>query len=115
VAAIFKGESGQYMPDASYVSLDDGQIVGAVIITHWMGMPLVAEVGVWKERRGRGLGRALLQAAMNRLADRGESRLALYVTVGNDPAISLYRSMGFAQVGGQSVTARLESADDSQR
>ena len=108
VAGLFKGDSGQYMPDASYVALEDGRIIGAVLITHWMGMPLVAELGVAKERRGRGLGRALLQAAMNRLAGRDEARLALYVTVGNNPAVALYRSMGFVQVGGQSVTARLE-------
>ena len=45
---------------------------------------------------------------MGRLAGRDELRLALYVTVGNDAAIALYRSMAFVQVGGQSVTARLE-------
>src|SRR5439155_341681 len=70
--------------------------------------PLVAELGVAKDRRGRGLGRALLETAMGRLAGREEPRLALYVTVGNDPAIALYRSMDFSQAGGQSVTARLE-------
>ncbi len=108
VAGLFKGDSGQFMPDASYVALEGDRMVGAILITHWMGMPLVAELGVAKDRRGRGLGRALLQAAMGRLAGRDEPRLALYVTIGNDPAIALYRSMDFAQVGGQSVTARLE-------
>ena len=96
------------MPDASYVNLEGPRIAGAILVTHWMGMPLVAELGVAKERRGKGIGRALLQAAMNRLEGLGEPRLALYVTVGNDPAVALYRSMGFLQVGGQSVTARLD-------
>ncbi len=109
VAALFKGESGQYMPDASYVALDDARIVGAILVTHWLGTPLVAELGVAKDRRGKGLGRSLLQTAMNRLATRDETRLALYVTLGNDPAIGLYRSMGFEPVGGQSVTGRMES------
>jgi ribosomal protein S18 acetylase RimI-like enzyme len=45
---------------------------------------------------------------MNRLAGLDVPRLALYVTLGNDPAVSLYRSLGFAQIGGESVTARLE-------
>jgi len=72
-------------------------------------MPLVAELAVAKDRRGRGIGRALLEAAMGRLAGRDEPRVALYVTVGNDPATNLYRSIGFTQVGGQSVTSRLES------
>ncbi len=109
VAGLFKGDSGQYMPDASYVVLEGDRIVGAILITHWMGMPLVAELGVAKDRRGRGLGRALLQASMHRLAAREEPRIALYVTVGNDPAIALYRQTDFVQVGGKSVTARLES------
>ena len=108
VAGLFKGDSGQYMPDASYVALEGGRIVGAILITHWMGMPLVAELGVAKDHRGKGLGRGLLQASMHRLAARDEPRLALYVTIGNDPAIALYRKMGFVQVGGESVTARLE-------
>jgi ribosomal protein S18 acetylase RimI-like enzyme len=109
VGGLFKGDSGQYMPDVSYVVLEGDRMVGAILVTHWMGTPLVAELGVAKDRRGRGIGRALLEAAMSRLASRDEPRLALYVTVGNDPAIRLYRSLGFAQVGGQSVTARLEA------
>lgn len=108
VTGLFKGDSGQYMPDASYVILEGDRIVGAILITHWMGMPLVAELGVAKDRRGKGLGRALLQASMHRLAAREEPRIALYVTIGNDPAIALYRQVDFVQVGGQSVTARLE-------
>jgi len=108
VTGLFKGDSGQYMPDASYVALEGSRIVGAILITHWMGMPLVAELGVAKDHRGKGFGRGLLQASMHRLAARDEPRLALYVTIGNDPAIALYRKMGFVQVGGESVTARLE-------
>ena len=108
VGGLLKGDSGRFMPDASFVGMEGTGIAGAILLTHWMGMPLVAELGVAKGQRGRGLGRGLLQAAMNRLEGLGERRLALYVTIGNDPAVALYRSAGFAQVGGQSVTARLE-------
>jgi len=108
VGGLFKGDSGRYMPDVSYVALEGDRIVGAILVTHWMGAPLVAELGVAKDRRRKGLGRALLEATMHRLAYLDEPGLSLYVTVGNDPAISLYRSLEFAQVGGQSVTARLD-------
>jgi len=108
VGGLFKGDSGRFMPDASYVALEGDRIVGAILVTEWMGMPLVAELGVAKARRGQGVGRSLLEAVMNRLAGLDQPRLALYVTLGNDPAVSLYRSLGFAQVGGESVTARLE-------
>lgn len=109
VAGLLKGDSGRFMPDASYVTLDAGQIVGAILITHWMGMPLVSELGVATSHRGKGLGRTLLEASMGRLASLGESRLGLYVTIDNDPAVGLYHSMDFVQTGGASVTARLEA------
>jgi len=85
------------MPDVSYVALEGDRIVGAILVTHWMGAPLVAELGVAKDRRRKGLGRALLEATMHRLAYLDEPGLSLYVTVGNDPAISLYRSLEFAR------------------
>lgn len=109
VAGLLKGDSGRFMPDASYVDLEGGRIFGAILVTHWMGMPLVAELAVAADHRRRGIGRALLVASMGRLAGLGESRIALYVTLGNDPAIALYRSQGFVQVGGRSVTTRLEA------
>src|SRR5256884_7514191 len=64
VAGLFKGDSGQFMPDASHVALVGDRIVGAILITHWMGMPLGAELGVAKDRRVLGLVRALLDTAM---------------------------------------------------
>jgi ribosomal protein S18 acetylase RimI-like enzyme len=109
VTGLLKGDSGRFMPDASYVVLEADRIVGAILVTDWMGMPLVAELGVAPDVRRRGLGRALLEASMSRLAGLGEPRIALYVTLGNDPAIALYRSLHFVQVGGQSVTSRLEA------
>ena len=42
---------------------------------------------------------------MNALVDLGYDRLGLYVTVGNGPALALYTSLGFTQVGGRSVSA----------
>ncbi len=108
ITGLLKGEVGRFMPEASFVAVDAGRIVGAILMSHWMGMPLVAEVGVSKDRRGKGLGRGLLQAASSRLAALGEPVWALYVTLGNDNAIGLYRSLGFVQSGGQTVTAHLE-------
>lgn len=109
IIGILKGtEAGRFMPDASFVILESDRVVAAILVNHWMGMPLVADLAVAKDRRGRGFGRTLVRAAMDRLAQVGEPRLALYTTIGNDPAIALYTALGFAQVGGRSVTARLQ-------
>jgi len=107
IAGLLKGDSGRFLPQASFVSMEGESIVGGILVTHWMGMPLIAELGVAMDRRGRGLGRALLETASSRLAGMGEPRWSLYVTAGNDPAIRLYGSMDFATVGGRAVTARL--------
>jgi ribosomal protein S18 acetylase RimI-like enzyme len=45
---------------------------------------------------------------MNALVDLGYDRLALYVTIGNDPAVHLYESMGFRKEGARNVNAVLE-------
>ena len=52
-------------------------------------------VGVHPDAAGRGLGRALLLAGMERLRDRGCTSVTLYVEAHNTPAVNLYRSLGF--------------------
>jgi len=111
ISGILRGETGRFMPEASFVSLDDGTLAGAILVSHWMGSPLVAELGVSTDHRRRGIARALAAAASTRLATLEEPRWALYVTLGNEPAIALYRGFGFTQAGGQTVTARLPAPD----
>ncbi len=45
--------------------------------------------------RGAGVGERLVQAVFEEAVARGRSRVVLEVTEGNDPAIGLYRRMGF--------------------
>lgn len=106
--SIWKGASGTYLPLASWLTREDDEIVGASLASKWMGTPLLAELGVRKDRRGRGIARALLTATTNALVDLGHDVLALYVTLGNDDAIHLYETQGFRQVGARTVTAALE-------
>lgn len=105
VTGIWKGDSGGYLPRASWAAKDDMGLTGVALTTEWMGAPLLAELGVRKDRRGQGLGRALVLATLGALADLGHDRLGLYVTVGNDPAMGLYEGLRFRQVGGRTVTA----------
>ncbi len=107
ITGILRGESGRFMPDASFVSLDGTRLAGAILVTDWMESPLIAEIGVAADHRRRGIARALLSAASTRLASVGLGRWALYVTVGNGPAIALYRGFGFDRAGGATVTATL--------
>jgi mycothiol synthase len=52
-------------------------------------------VGVSPDRQGEGIGRTLVEAGLNRLAESGIRESNLYVEADNEPAVRLYRSYGF--------------------
>jgi ribosomal protein S18 acetylase RimI-like enzyme len=109
VTSIWKGESGTYLPLGSWLPRDaGGALLGASLASLFMGTPLISELAVRRDARGKGLGRSLMIATTNALVDLGYDRLALYVTIGNDPAIRLYEDLGFRRVGARSVSATLE-------
>jgi len=71
---------------------------------------LIWGVYVRAERRGEGLGCALLHAAID--AARGRvDRLWLSVTVGNAPALALYRAAGFSIYGTEPAALRVDGVD----
>lgn len=55
-------------------------------------------VVVAPERRGRGIGRALVEAGLAWVAGRGADRVLLEVEHDNAPALALYRGLGFAEL-----------------
>jgi ribosomal protein S18 acetylase RimI-like enzyme len=101
--------------DVVLVYEDDGRILGYAQIAdanfpevkHQPGDQLLDRLYVDPDAHGRGIGRRLLQAAMQhpRLARAG--RVFLQVMSDNHRAVSLYRSVGFEAVG----TTRLGVGD----
>jgi ribosomal-protein-alanine N-acetyltransferase len=67
-----------------YVSLDEGEITN---------------VAVGERFRGRGIGRALVEAACSYAAGHSLFRIVLEVRVSNADAIALYRHCGFERIG----------------
>jgi ribosomal protein S18 acetylase RimI-like enzyme len=59
----------------------------------------LARVAIAPAARGRGWGRELVGAAIDRAAELGFRRLTLKVYVDNEPARRLYRSVGFSELG----------------
>lgn len=55
----------------------------------------IQNVGVVPEHRGFGLGRAVVLKCLSGFRDSGLSRVYLEVTSSNEPAVELYRSIGF--------------------
>ncbi len=59
----------------------------------------ILTLAVRPEARGRGLGRALLQAAIKRARDAGSDAMFLEVGTENPAALALYAGLGFTKVG----------------
>jgi len=74
---------------------DGGALVGYCWLKVEHGIGEFYVVGVSPERQGEGLGRRLVEATLNRLAERGIRISSLYVEADNEAAVRLYRSFGF--------------------
>lgn len=59
----------------------------------------ILTLAVAPHARGQGLGRALLQAAINRARELGATTMFLEVGADNPAALALYAGLGFAKVG----------------
>lgn len=99
VCSALKDPKQPWIPEASYLLKDHLGVQGAIIITRFEGLPLVNQLVVRPDNWGRGIGENLLQSAMKRLIDRGETTLQLYVLLDNVPAKRLYENMGFIETG----------------
>ena len=83
----------------SFVLIEDDAVIGALGLNP-TDAPGVLALGMWilPECRGRGGGRMLAVAALEaRPAD--AHKIELEVFTDNEPAIALYRSLGFEQEG----------------
>jgi RimJ/RimL family protein N-acetyltransferase len=88
---------------------ESGDMVGHVLIDaqHDHGVGLIGRVAVAPDRRGRGLGTALMRATVRHGFDQmGLHRLQLVVYTFNVAAIATYRSVGFVVDGVARESAR---------
>lgn len=80
-------------------ALDGSELIGELNARHIdagepdLGMMVAAS------HRGRGVGRALMEAAISWAAVRKTASLALRVFPDNDAALALYRKLGFVELG----------------
>jgi ribosomal-protein-alanine N-acetyltransferase len=72
---------------------------GFILMRAAAGESEVMTLAVAPSCRRQGAGRALLEAAMVQAEARAADAVFLEVAADNDPAIALYRSAGFEQVG----------------
>ena len=78
---------------------DDAQIIGYVVAWFAADEAEIANLAVAPAGWGAGIGRSLLDAALNEGIDRGAAAVFLEVRDSNNRARRLYRSCGFVEVG----------------
>lgn len=92
-----RASSDWFDPAGLFVAVRDAEIVGF----HWTkvenGVGEVYVVGVDPSEQGSGLGTALTARGLRHLHDSGVHTVDLYVEGDNDPALAVYRRLGFAE------------------
>jgi RimJ/RimL family protein N-acetyltransferase len=103
-------------PDAAVlVAEEEGEIVGRLSVARdpHPASAHVADLGLMVDasRRRRGVGRALLDGAVEWARANGVEKLELHVFPWNEPALRLYESYGFEREGLRRAHYRREDGD----
>jgi ribosomal-protein-alanine N-acetyltransferase len=90
----------RFLGEPGFLVADDGErvvgyVVSNLVPNHGRDIGHVKDLAVHPDARGRGVGRTLLERALVSLSIDGASLVKLEVREGNDPALSLYRDVGF--------------------
>ena len=81
------------------VAVDDaGSVAGFAILTAGGGDAHLLNIAVDPVRRRQGVARRLIDALFDEARRREADQLFLEVRASNDPALALYRDLGFAEV-----------------
>jgi|GEM_PF-1967071 len=86
--------------DGIFLALKGGRLVGFLIMDLSLylldqGTAYIALLGVHPEYRGRGIGRALVYAAFERMRERELTGIQVTVDTSNENALGFYESLGF--------------------
>ncbi len=77
----------------------DGLVLGYICPMQLLDEGHILDVAVRKEFCGKGLGLLLVETSLRVCRERGAEFVSLEVRPSNQPAISLYRRLGFGEVG----------------
>lgn len=84
-------------PATSFVAVEDGEIVGCIMAGHDGRRGYIHHTAVKPECRGRGIGRALAEAAMDALRRENISKVALVAFSRNEAGNAFWERMGFTR------------------
>lgn len=82
-----------------WVAEVDGHLAGSLTLWDVAGEGEIANVAIHPDFWRQGIGRALVQTALDKAAELGMERVMLEVRASNEPAQTLYRAFGFTEDG----------------
>ena len=102
----------RHLPEHRLVAELDGDVVGWCAVVPYSSREVYRGVGeesvyVADRARGRGVGRALLEAAIESARAGGLWTLQAGIFPDNEPSLALHRSLGFREVGVRERLGRL--------
>ncbi len=77
----------------------DGQAMGYAVLMQGVDDAELLDIGIAAQHQRRGFGRVVLEAMLALARELGKQRVVLEVRASNVAAISLYRALGFAEIG----------------
>jgi len=105
IAMQFRAQHVHYQanyPDALWLIIEqDTRAVGRLYIEHWTSEHRIIDIALLPDARGRGIGGAILSDILDQAAHAGKN-VGIHVEKTN-PAMSLYRRLGFRMVEDQGV------------
>lgn len=97
VKGTFEGKYGKFLWEVSLMA-EVNSVPAAAILFTWSekdNMPLLAFSMTHAKFKGRGLATELIKTSLGKLSDLNYKECCLVVTDGNEPAMSIYKKIGF--------------------
>jgi ribosomal protein S18 acetylase RimI-like enzyme len=84
-------------PNTCFVAVSGGALAGVILCGHDGRRGYIHHTAVALSERGRGIGRALVEKALDALRDEGISKAALVCFKGNDTGNAFWEALGFGR------------------
>ena len=84
-------------PDTCFVAVDQGRVIGAILTGHDGRRGYISHTAVSPAHQRQGIGKQLVDAALNALKEQGINKVNLVAFAHNEKGNAFWEKMGFTQ------------------
>lgn len=96
---------------ASYLAISKNGVAGFAFFTIEPDYAILTQIVIDPTQKQQGIGTALLQHALEKLAEQEIPRVILEVRQSNTPALALYKKLGFVEIANRPALYKNPSED----